>query len=56
MNPITNTAQTVRSNIDAKIVTSVVAGLAAFGAITFLAVKSGVKPLAAAAKVAKGGK
>lgn len=56
MNTITNTAQTVRSNIDAKVVTSVVAGMGVFGLITFLAVKSGVKPLAAAAKVAKGAK
>jgi len=47
---------TITKNIDAKTVVSVVAGMAVFGGIIFLAVKSGVKPLKAAANVVKGGK
>ncbi len=41
------------SNIDMKTVVSVVVGLAAFGGITYAAVKSGIKPLSAAAKAVK---
>jgi len=51
-----NPVQTVKKNTDMKIVTSVVVGLAVFGLITYGAVKSGVKPLATAARVAKGAK
>jgi len=40
-------------NIDIKTVLSVVVGLAAFGGITYVAVKSGIKPLAKAAKAVK---
>lgn len=47
---------TLKNNIDPKTVTSVVAGMAVFGLITFFAVKSGVKPLATAAKAANGGR
>lgn len=43
----------LKNNIDMKTVVSVVVGLAAFGGITYAAVKSGVKPLAAAAKAVK---
>lgn len=46
----------VRNNVDERIVTSVVAGIALFGAVTYAAVRSGIKPLRQAAKVAKGGK
>jgi hypothetical protein len=46
----------VRKSFDAKTVFSVVAGMALFGGIVYLAVKSGVKPLKAAAIVVKGGK
>lgn len=52
MNPV----QTVKRNTDLKIVTSVVVGLSVFGLITYAAVKSGVKPLASAARVVKGAK
>lgn len=48
--------QTLRSNIDPKIVTSVVVGTAIFGAIVFAAVRTGIKPLKTVADVAKGGK
>lgn len=51
-----NQLQTVKNNIDAKVVTSVVVGMAAFGAIMYAAVRTGIKPLKAAAEVAKGGK
>ena len=50
-----STVEKVKSNLDAKVITSVVAGMAVFGVITYAAVRSGVKPLKAAAKVAKGG-
>lgn len=43
----------IQRNIRAEIVTSVVVGMAVFGAITYFAVKSGVKPLAATAKAVK---
>lgn len=52
MNIVKNTTK----NIDSKIVTSVVVGMGAFGAIMYAAVRSGVKPLRQAANVAKGGK
>jgi hypothetical protein len=48
--------QTIKNNIDAKTVTSVVVGMAAFGAIMYAAVRSGIKPLKQVADVAKGGK
>ena len=47
--------QAVTRNVDTKIVVSVVAGIALFGAITYVAVRSGVGPLKQVAKVAKGG-
>lgn len=40
-------------NIDIKTVLSVVVGLVTFGGITYVAVKSGIKPLAKAAKAVK---
>lgn len=45
--------QKIKDSVDMKTVVSVVAGLGVFGLITYLAVKSGVKPLAAAAKAVK---
>ena len=48
--------QTLKNNIDAKTVTSVVVGMAAFGAIMYAAVRTGIKPLKQVAEVAKGGK
>jgi hypothetical protein len=44
----------LKSNIDMKIVISSAIGAAMLGAITYAAVKSGVKPLATVGKVAKG--
>ncbi|WP_341937197.1 hypothetical protein [Marinimicrobium sp. C2-29] len=51
-----NQLKPITKNIDAKVVTSVVVGMSAFGAIMYAAVRSGVKPLKQAASVAKGGK
>lgn len=48
--------QKLKNNIDAKVVTSVVVGMAAFGAIMYAAVRTGIKPLKQVADVAKGGK
>lgn len=44
----------LRANIDTKTVTSVVVGMAVFGLITFAAIRTGIKPLAVAAKTVKG--
>ncbi|WP_162931508.1 hypothetical protein [Teredinibacter turnerae] len=44
-----------RDNVDTRIVVSSALGAAVLGGMTFLAVRSGVKPIAAAAKVAKNG-
>jgi hypothetical protein len=44
----------LKSNIDPKIVTSVVVGSAIFGAIIFAAVRTGIKPLKTAAAVVGG--
>ena len=44
----------ITKNIDTKTVASVTVGMAVFGLITYAAVKSGIKPLQAAAKVAGG--
>lgn len=44
----------LKANIDTKIVLSSMIGAALLGVVTFAAVKSGIKPLAKAAKVAKG--
>jgi hypothetical protein len=46
--------QQLKNNIDAKTVTSVVVGMAVFGGIMYAAVRTGIKPLQTAAKVAKG--
>ena len=48
--------QTIKNNIDAKTVTSVVVGMAVFGAVMYAAVRTGIKPLKQVAEVAKGGK
>lgn len=48
--------QQLQKNIDPKTVTSVVVGMAAFGAIVYVAVRTGIKPLKQAADVVKGGK
>lgn len=45
----------VRDNVDKRIVISSALGAALLGGVMFLAVKSGIKPLATAAKVAKKG-
>lgn len=45
---------TVKKNFNAPVFFSALAALAAFGGITYFAVKSGVKPLQTAAKVVKG--
>lgn len=45
----------VSNNVDKKIVVSSAIGAALLGVVTFLAVKSGVKPIAKAARVAKNG-
>ncbi|WNZ54158.1 hypothetical protein [Microbulbifer sp. VVAC002] len=45
----------VRDNVDKKIVISSAIGAALLGVVTFVAVKTGIKPLAKAAKVAKNG-
>lgn len=44
----------IKANIDVKTVTSVVVGMTLFGAVMYAAVRSGIKPLQTAAKVAKG--
>ncbi|WP_019603220.1 hypothetical protein [Teredinibacter turnerae] len=44
-----------RNNFDSKVVFSSALGAAALGGLTFLAVKSKIKPVAQAAKVAKNG-
>lgn len=51
-----NQLKQLQKNIDPKTVTSVVVGMAAFGAIMYAAVRTGIKPLKQAAEVAKGGK
>lgn len=45
-----------KAAIDTKTAVSAAVGVALFGVVTFLAVKSGVKPLKEAASIAKGGK
>ena len=45
-----------KANIDAKTVVSAALGSALLGLITFAAIRSGIKPLQTAAKVANGGK
>ncbi|WP_444884856.1 hypothetical protein [Microbulbifer sp. PSTR4-B] len=45
----------VRDNVDKKIVISSAIGAALLGVVTFVAVKTGIKPLAKAARVAKNG-
>lgn len=52
MNPV----ETVKNSVDMKTMFSVVAGMAVFGAITYAAVRSGIKPLKTVVKVAKGAK
>lgn len=55
-NPVTGATAAVKRNVDTKIMVSTAAGVALFGLVTFLAVKSGIKPLRDVAAVAKGGK
>lgn len=45
----------VSRNLDSKMVFSSMVGAALLGTVTFFAVRSGVKPLAKAARVAKNG-
>ncbi len=54
-NFVTNVRQAADRNIDKKIVVSSAIGAALLGVVTFVAVKSGIKPIASAAKVAKNG-
>ena len=56
MSTVNNVKMAAKRNIDTKVVVSTAVGVALFGLVTFLAVKSGVKPLKEAAAVAKGGK
>lgn len=51
----TNVSRAVSDNVDKRIVVSSALGAALLGGIMYLAVKSGIKPLATAAKVAKKG-
>lgn len=44
----------LKANIDMKTVVSTAVGMAVFGLITYAAVRTGIKPLQTAAKVAKG--
>lgn len=46
-------AEKVKQNFNVPIFVSTLFALAAFGGITYIAVKSGIKPLAAAAKAVK---
>jgi len=46
--------QGLTRNINVTTVVSVVAGMAVFGGIMYVAVKSGIKPLKKAASIAKG--
>lgn len=55
MDVVTKAKVVANENIDKKIVVSSMIGAALLGVVTFVAVKSGVKPLAKAAKVAKNG-
>lgn len=48
-----NPAQTIMNNIDKKTMFSVMAGMALLGVVTFVTVKTGIKPLVKAAKVVK---
>lgn len=45
--------QYVRDNTDTKIVVSTIVGMMIFGVITYAAVRSGIKPVAAAARAVK---
>ena len=45
-----------KNNISTPMVVSTVVGMAVFGAITYFAVKSGVKPLKQVSEVVKGAK
>lgn len=45
--------QYVKDNTDTKIVVSTVVGMLVFGLITYAAVRSGIKPVAAAARAVK---
>lgn len=51
----TSVDRAVRENVDKRIVISSAIGAGLLGVVMFVAVKSGVKPLATAAKVAKKG-
>ena len=45
--------QYVKDNTDTKIVVSTIVGMMIFGAITYAAVRSGIKPVVAAARAVK---
>lgn len=51
----TNVDRAVRDNVDKRIVISSALGAALLGGVMYLAVKSGIKPVAKAAKIAKTG-
>lgn len=46
-----NQVKKITNQLDTKLITNMVVGMAVFGGITYAAVRSGIKPLA---KVAKG--
>ncbi|WP_406827721.1 hypothetical protein [Microbulbifer sp. ARAS458-1] len=50
-----NALSTIKNQIDTKTVVSTAVGVGLFGVVTYFAVKSGVRPLKDAAKIAKGG-
>lgn len=56
MNVMTTARTFAASNIDKRIVVSSMIGAGLLGLATFAAVKSGIRPLATAAKIAKTGK
>ena len=56
MGVVDSTRDAVRRNVDTKIAVSAAVGLALFGVVTSLAVRSGIKPLQQAANIAKGKK
>lgn len=54
-NITTGVKQSLKRNVDTRIVVSSAIGAALLGVVTFVAIKSGIKPLKTVAKVAKNG-
>lgn len=53
MSAVTSIKSAVRRNTDTKMIVSAAIGVGLFGLVTYVAVRSGLKPLKAAAKVVK---